>query len=288
MTNQTSSLRKLENIFNGAINSGNKEEASGSILLRVMEIEEVPHHLTIFYDVLIKAKNEAQSIRNKPNLDRYLKIIEDLHQTFIVNHLWVTPWKVFSTHIERANILTTLDALADMFERQNPSVVLKRDFLEKIDDDFTDLLKQVIESDLSQGLKNFLIDQLEKILTAIRQHDIDSRNDLENTSKSFMSDLLLIEPSLSKEDKDNPVYRKIIGKTIGIVLRVTPYLISIYPDIHTFWIPRIDELIAQCEQFAQDDSNIQIIISKTLSHFSQETPKVLEGKDEKIIGPSKE
>ena len=287
MTNQANALRKLDNILNEAINNGNQQQPAGPILLRAMELEETAHNLTNFYAVLTKAKNEAQRIRNKPKLDRYLKIIEDLHGIFIIHHLWSTPWQTFSMYIEGANILTALDSLADDFDRQNPSIFLKKDFIEKMDDDFTDLLKQVSESDLSQEFKNFLINQLERILTAIRQYDIDGGKDLENASKSFMSDLLIIEPRLLKEDKDNLVYRRVMVKTFGVVLSITPYLISIYPDINTFWIPKLEELISQDKQPAEDGSNIQRIISQALSDFNQETPEAIESKKIKTIESSK-
>ena len=74
MTNQANALRKLDNILNEAINNGDQQQPAGPILLRAMELEETAHNLTNFYAVLTKAKNEAQRIRNKPKLDRYLKM----------------------------------------------------------------------------------------------------------------------------------------------------------------------------------------------------------------------
>lgn len=287
MKNQVNALRKLDNILSEAINSGNKEQASGPILLKAMNLEEKPHNLTNFYDVLTRARNEAQSIRNKPNLDRYLKIIEELHGLFIVHHLWNTQWNTFSMHIESANILTALDALADNFDRQNPSVDLGRDSIEKIAHDFTDLLREVSESDLSQQLKNFLIEQLEIILTTIHQYDMNGSKDIERASKSFMSDLLIIEPSLTQKDKDNPIYKKVIGRNIGLALSLTTYIFSVYPDIQTFWMPQLNQLFTQCEQLAEDNSNIQIVVSQALSYFSKETPKILDGKEIKAMEPSK-
>ncbi|MHC5746610.1 MAG: hypothetical protein ACYTXT_32910 [Nostoc sp.] len=188
---QSNTLRRLEEMLAEAVISGDRNKPSGPILLKAMKLSEQPQNIVDFYELLNKAEEEARSIRNKPNINRYLQTIEELHKVFVLNHVWNTKWEIFAAHIEGKGILNTLDALAEFFNSQNPAMFLDQDFLEKLNGEFVDLLDRIIESNLSNELKRFLIERIEDILKAIRRYHIDGTEGLKKATKSLVSDLVM-------------------------------------------------------------------------------------------------
>jgi hypothetical protein len=173
--NQSNTLRTLEQILAEAVKNGDRNQIGISILLQTMKLESDPKNIMNFYGMLSKAKEEARSIRNKPNLDRYINTVDELHSIFAVNHLATVKWITFANQIETKNILNTLDALADFVHSQNPKIILEEDFLEKLNNEFTSLCAQVLKSSLPRELQRFLSDRIENILTAIRRYSVDGQ-----------------------------------------------------------------------------------------------------------------
>lgn len=96
MMQQSNALRRLEKILTEVVASGATQHASGPILLKAMKLSEHPQNIIDFYELLSKAKEEAKSTKNKPNINRYIQSIEELYRVFVVNHVWST----FAAHIE--------------------------------------------------------------------------------------------------------------------------------------------------------------------------------------------
>lgn len=151
---QSNALRKLESILDEVITEGNDAETSGSVLLRTMRLDQQPQNIIDFYGVLSKAEEEAIKLKNLPRFDRYFQVIEELHKFCIINHIWTTRWKVFATHIKSKNVFIALDELANYFHSQNSKVFLEEKFINKLNAEFESLLSKILESDLSEELKN--------------------------------------------------------------------------------------------------------------------------------------
>jgi len=170
LTHGSNALRRLEELLTEAVTNGDGNELSGLILLRAMKLSEQPQNIVDFYELLSKAEEEAKSIRNKTKIDRYIQTLEELHKVFVVSHIWSTQWAIFAGQINN-NILNTLDSLADLFDKQNPAIFLDQEFLEKLKDEFSDLLTKILESDLSRDLKIFLRERIEATLRTISSGD---------------------------------------------------------------------------------------------------------------------
>jgi hypothetical protein len=291
--NQSNALRKLEQILDEAVNDGNASQSSGmSVLLKAMNLEGSTGNIMFFYGLLSKAKEEAESIRNLPKLDRYIRTVNELHEIFAVNHVANIQWVVFANEIKQKGILNTLDALANYFHDQNPKIILEEDFLEKLSDELSSLCDQILKSNLSKELKRFLSDRIENIITAIKKYCIDGTDGLEKAIKSLISDLVMVENSLKDEDKKNPVFNKVRAWSLGILIWITPTpydLIGAVPDIHDFWIPKFEQLqrnVADAEKAistSKDVVNIQAISPM----FSKEAQKMIcSGEEQKLLSPS--
>lgn len=294
---QSNALRKLEEILTEAVADGDRSRAAGPILLKAMKLSEqvTAKDLVDFYELLNKAEEEAKSIRNKPRINRYLQTLDELHEIFIVNSVWNEAWKTFAIHIERGGVLNTLDALADFFYFQSPTRLLEQDFLEKLNDEFKELLDKVVESNLTKELKRFLIERIEDIQKAIRRYHIDGTEGLEKSAKSLVSDLVMAEHSLEDEDRNNSAYKQVKAWVLTFLIYITPSpydIIGAVPDIHDFWKPKFEELAAGCkkvEQIIDERSTIQEAFEKAVNIFDRYYQKSIAGKKEiKALPASKE
>jgi hypothetical protein len=294
---QSSALRKLEEVLTNAITNGDATLSSGPILLQAMNHEALPHHIVDFYELLNKAEDEAKNIRTKPNIDRYLQTIEKLHNHFVVHHLWAVQWQTFSTYINDKGILTTLDALAEFFHSENPSVFLEEDFLGKLSDELSKLLRDIIQSDLSKELKNSLRIHIESLLQAIHKYHIDGTRGLKKAAQALVSDLMMTEHNLQDSDKKSSTYMtiKAWGLSLLLYLTPTPYdIIGAVPDIDGYWRPKFEELSAgykKIEGIINDGPTllIQEVVKKSSPIFDKQPQKSLSaGKGTKSLPPSKD
>lgn len=283
MMQKSNALRRLEKILTEVVTSGATQQSSGPILLKAMKLSEHPQNIIDFYELLSKAKEEAKSIKNISNINRYLQTIEELYQIFVLNHLWVTAWSTFAAHIEGKGVLNTLDALAEFFNSENPEIFLEQDFLEKLNDEFRNLLDGILKSSLSKELKRFLIERIEDILKAIRRYHIDGTEGLEKATKALVSDLVMTEHSLQDKDKDNPVYKNAKAWVLSLLIYIAPSpydIIGAVPDIYDFWVPKFEELAAgreKVEQIICETPTIQEAFEKASNTFDRQPQKSITG-----------
>jgi len=285
MMQQSNALRKLEKILTEAVSNGDRNQPSGLVLLKAMQLSDQPHNIVEFFELLNKAKEEAKSVK-KPNIDRYLQPIVELHHFFVVNHLWGSQWEVFCSYIEARNLLNTLDALADFFYDQNPAIFLEQDFLDKLQGEFKNILDEVVKSDLSEEMRRFLTARIEDILKAIRRYYIDGTEGLEKATKSLVSDLVTTEHGLKESDKKNPTFRKIQALVLSVIMYVAPGpydIIGAVPDIHDFWIPKYEELAAgqkKVEEIVCSTPTIQEAFKEASKTFDRQQQKRITGGEE--------
>jgi len=266
---QANALRRLEMILDEAVTNENKNQQSGLVLLKVMKLEPKPQNIIFFYELLNIAKEEATRLKDLPKIQKYLDILEELHQVFVVNHIWETPWNTFTTHIEIRSVLIALDALANYFHDQNPAIHLEQEFLKKLNSEFEALLDNILNSDLSKELKRFLERRIGDILTAIRRYHIDGTQGLEKAAQSLVSNLVMTEHKFTDLDKKNPIYTRTKAWALSLVLFFVPTsaydIIGAAPDIQGFWIPKFEELVAgqkKIEHITCETPNIQGILEK--------------------------
>lgn len=292
---QSSALRRLEETLTNAITNGDTKKAAGPILLEAMHLESQPHNIVDFYELLNKAEEEARCIRTKPRIDRYLQTIEKLHEYFVTQHIWGVAWSTFATYIEDKGFLNTLDSLAEFFHTENPAILLEKEFLEKLNDEFSDLVEKILQSDLPKDLKRFLVGHIEDILKAIRRYRIDGTEGLKKAAQSLVSDLMMTEHRLKDADKRNPIYTciKAWGLSLLLYIAPSPYdIIGAVPDIHDFWVPKFEELSSghkKIEETISNTSTIQEAFEKSANAFDRKQQQSLPGSKElKALPASKE
>jgi hypothetical protein len=292
MIQQSSALRRLEEVLTNAVDNGDVSEPSGLILLKAMSLQIQPHNIMDFYGLLNKAEGEAQRVRTIKNIDRYLGAINQLHEQFITNHVWTTKWQTFAAYVRNTNVLSMIDSLAEFFSLENPAISLDKDFMEQLSSEFTLLTAKILQSDLPGEIKRLLVGHVESILTAINRYQIDGTEGLKKSAQALVSDLVMTEHSLEDVDKKNPTYTCIKAWGIGILLFITPSLydvISVIPDIHEFWIPKFEEISTGHKKIEKicESSTIQEAFEKASDTFNRQQQKTIGGgKDVKALPPS--
>ncbi|MBD2028119.1 hypothetical protein, partial [Leptolyngbya sp. FACHB-711] len=172
-------------------------------------------------------------------------------------------------------------------------IFLQQDFLEKLNGEFRGLLEEILESSLCRELKNLLVDRIEDILKAIRRYHIEGTKGLEKVTKALVCDLVMTEPSL--KDKNNPTFKHVTAWVLNLLVYITPSpydIIGAVPDIHDFWKPTFEELVANREKVEQiicEAPTIQEALKKTSTTFARQPQKsITSGKELKALPASKE
>jgi hypothetical protein len=281
MMQQSNALRRLDFILSEASENGNVDQPAGPILLKAMDLSvDDPNNIIDFYVILNKAREEAQKMKNMPNIKRDIDALDNLSKIFVTHPVFSTQWQTLVTYLGNGNYLSVLNSLANSFHAQNPAIFLEQEFLENLNREFNSLLDEIISSELSNKLKRFLEKRIGDILTAIRRYNIDGTEGLEKAIKSFVSDLAISGNSLNSEDKKPTILTKCIAAGLSLLLYIipSPYdIIGTFPAIEDYWTPKWEELVRdreKIETIIDDSSTIQEVFEKT----SRQPQKMIEEK----------
>lgn len=288
---QNNSLRILERILTIATSDSKPQEKFGSVLLKSMNLDIKPENMVDFYGVLSRARDEAASIK-KENIERYIKTLDELYGFFVKTDLWNGQFTPFASHIQQKNILNTLDSLADFFGDQNPRIILSEDCLPLLKKEFESVLDSIINSDLQQDIKKFLIKGITQILKGLARYEIDGGETLEQSIKKLIFNLVLSDHNIKSEDRQKSGYTKPVSLILVVLIHCIPTpwdIIGAVPDIHDFWIPKYSQIMEkqkEVEGIVRDCSSVKESIEKA-SYYLINQQKLITGKEQKILPPGK-
>jgi hypothetical protein len=271
---QSNALRRLEVILSEAVENGDGAQPAGSILLKAMDLSIDPNNIVNFYELLNKARREAEKIKDVPKINRYIDPLEDLSKLFVVHHLWNINWATFASPIGSGNVLSVLNSLADYYHNQNLTKSLGEEYLVGLSSSFQSLLNEILSSDLSKELKVFLVSRIEDILAAIRRYRIDGTEGIEIAAKLLLSDLVTASPALNDKDKKNSTYNRVVAAVLKLSLILSHPLIGNIPAIEQYWEPKMIDL-------RKEIPTIQNIF---ISAFDEQTLDVIDVIDQNVLG----
>jgi hypothetical protein len=240
--------------------------------------------------LLYEAKEEAKRL-SYSKVDRDITALEALQELFSSTDTWGRSWNTFSRHINTSNILSILNSLANSYHNQTKNLFLEKDFLQDLDDDFSSLLQEVIDSDLSEAFKKGIKIKIEDILSCIRNYSINGTEGIEKAVQSLVVQVEVGDKNTNKETY-NPILEKLKKTTIILLLFLKPGLwdvAGVLPDVESFWVPKYHELVKfrqKIESHIDEDSSIKSICEK-ITDANRET-KLLTGKSPKSLAPAKE
>lgn len=292
---QDNALRRVEVALEQAVNYDEHDVSARSVISSVMGLDDSSLSLVSFFGLLDKAREEAQSLKNFERKARYIRRLNNLYGLLLKYDLDEVMWGTVAAEVDGTGILDSLDSLANYFHRQNPAVFLESDFLETLSDEIRSVLLLVQESELSRTLKVLLIQQLEGILQAIRRYEIEGTKGLKISVKSIIADLVVIEHELEERDKQSPIYKKVVGWAGALLLYLAPPpnvwdLIGAVPDVNEFWVPKIEELLAEqqrVESAFDNTSTVQDVLARAAAIMKDQPQRFLEGSaEQKALPPA--
>jgi hypothetical protein len=279
---QSNALRRLGVVLSEAFENGAVDQPAGSVLLKAMELSvDDFNNIIDFYGLLNKAREEAQKMKNMPNIKRDIDALDNLSKIIVTHPIFSTQWQILVTYIGNGNYLSVLNSLANSFHARNPTIFLEREFLENLNREFNSLLDEIISSESSKELKSFLVERIGDILTAIQRYHVDGTEGLEKAIKLLVSNLVIGEHSLNNEDKKSPFFRKSMAFFTSLLIYITPSpydIIGTVPALEEYWIPKWAELVEgrkKIEMIVDDSSTFQEVFEKAPIIFTRQAQRMI-------------
>lgn len=212
---QVNSIRTLEQLLRKA--TGQPDNITGgAAITAAMASEAKGHKIIYFFNLLHRASEDIKKLKEIEDIEDYIDVIIDLQDYFIIHNIWGSSWKVFKKKINDENILLVLKSLAQDFSDTYPEVSLDDNDLQSIQSEFIELLNKVQESDLSKEIKVFLMDRLEEVLLALEEYKYFGSREIELIIKSTLWSIYREQNSISKEDKNKPIWRQVLSALFGL------------------------------------------------------------------------
>jgi hypothetical protein len=237
-----------------------------------------------FYRLIDEAIEEAKQVKDIGDRDR--RKLDTLPDFFLDEKILKMEWNLFKSHLEDNDIWRFIRLFAILYEKEFPVFpFLEKDLLEKIKNSFQKNLDEVIASNLSKDLQDFLVDKLENLLKAIRRYQIDGSEGLKKVAQNIISDLTLIGSSIKSEDRENPILQKFVSR-VSIFSRILG--ISSVASIIGFTAD-IDSILAKYTRYLEHPEAIVVIegelsvsesIKESVMQFEEYGQPIIEGKEE--------
>lgn len=252
-----------------------------------------PYHILEIYSLANAALKEAGKLDKVRTKKHYKALLEDVVDFFSDPRLHNRTWVDFQGLLLERRILISLDSLADSYSNQFPRLLLLEEKeVNIIYEKFTKLSQEIIQSNLSEALKNFLLDSIERMLNALRRYKLDGTEGLQKVSKELISDWITIEPKLSEQEVKKPVLRKTLAwfATLNSFLGVN--LLSLMGVAPTY-LPTVQKLIKMQEvvemKSINQDLSLQQIICEATEMLNERDVRALEGvKEPKALPPGED
>jgi hypothetical protein len=244
---QDSALRRLHYLLTQAIGSGALASRASEVLQSVNILTGESLGILDFFHILRQASLEARKITKPVNAKDYIPELDSFQEFVISNDVCVAQWIVYRNRMNSCNTILVIDALANYYSLEYPSISLKEDFLKSLLDELNTILQEAIDSDLPKELKRVISSSLNGIIQSIHKYNIDGTDGIRHAVQALIAELLIFESTSTdaKPIRTNNVFRKssIIGTLLLSLLRPSVYdIIGAAPDINSFWIPAIQQL----------------------------------------------
>jgi hypothetical protein len=214
---KSNSLNNLYEILNLAVKNVQGSTTISQVLLDAMGETIKSPRIIDFYQILINAENEVKVL---PENDEDLKHIHEIQDLFLDCNYY-DEWERISDVLRERRTTTILKLLSKNSEISKLQY-LEADELDVIRERFDSIGNEVRASDLSVGIKTFLLKRIANIINAIDQYGINGTQGLEEASKLILFDISCEENNLKEEDRKNPVFKKCVSLCIGLKFFLTP------------------------------------------------------------------
>jgi hypothetical protein len=171
----------------------------------------------------LDAERAILNLKNVLKKKDYIDTIREIQNLLFHHNLSRDHWPNIRETIRSRNFTLILDACANFIAREIPLMNLSEtdlaDHLSKCEE----FLREIMESDLADDLKTFLIVRLEEVCSAIRHYSIGGSERLQIVVEANIGGMILRSAGISKKDRETPVLEKLFswfltfGSLLGMV-----------------------------------------------------------------------
>lgn len=210
---QNNAARRLYKILKFSISRGDGNSPAYYALAQALDIknpDEDKHIFTDFFVLLNDVEKSVSQLKKVTDLDECIHAIRAVKSIFIYR-MFQGPWSESASELKNRGLLLNLNNCANFIDHEQINPSLSEEQLQEYLQECENLLQGLMDSDLPEDIKTYLIIRLEEICSAIRQYSLGGPERLRKVVEANLGGILLRHAGISPEDKEKPIYTKIFG-----------------------------------------------------------------------------
>jgi hypothetical protein len=244
---QNNAARRLCDILKHAIAANVKgNELIYQALAQPLAIKDPDtnrHLFTEFFLLLAEVERTVKQLKKVNDLDEYIDAVKEIQSIFFTYGLFQGKWDAVRSTIQNRNFILILSSCANFIAQEQIDPSLSEEQLQKFLQECETILQEVVESDLPEDMKTFLVIRLEEICTAIRHYSLGGPERLRTVVEANIGGIILRSSGISSEDKEKPILRKVfdwlltLGGILDLAANTQGYLLPKAAEIARFLLP---------------------------------------------------
>ncbi|MBD2168046.1 hypothetical protein H6G04_27045 [Calothrix membranacea FACHB-236] len=237
---QNNAARRLYDAFQYALADGNPNEFTYLVLARafgVKDPESNKYFLIDIFDLLAEVEKKIKLLKNVDGIEIYVKGIQEIQYYLITCNPLDGLWQTLKSFIEGRNLSLILHSCANFLDQEQPEPELTDEQLHEYLKQCESLLQEVVISDLSNDIKEYLVVRLEEICSAIRHYKIGGPERLRIIVEASIGAAVVRYGQYSEQQKEG-IFKKIMN-----VLGPIATVLGLVADTNGFVLPAVKEVV---------------------------------------------
>jgi hypothetical protein len=220
MTKLSSSASRLyDTLISLQKNAQNGNDPLKAVIARAFGVEEkdTARLLQIYLELILAVKESKQDIENLSDIDRelYAEPFRQLENGFSANSL-AHPWNNFVPYLDVAT-MKSLQFCADTLSRKIGEKSVSEEKIKEFQKEVDELFEQVMNSDIDEFLKTFLLERLEQIRHAILYYRLNGAKGLKDALEKIAGAIFIFQVS-TKDKAFNEKAKTMLSKFGNLVV----------------------------------------------------------------------
>jgi len=237
---QDNAARRLHRVLKCAANKGEGHLQTYYAIARALDIDDPDanrHLFTNFFVLLHDVEHNIRQLKKVSDLDEYIDAVKEV-QSILLLGMFQEKWETSFSRLDSQGLIKLLNACANFIDHEQLNPSLSAEQLQEYLEQCEALLQEVMNSDLPDDMKTFLIIRLEEICSAIRHYSIGGTERLRTVVEANIGGIILRSAGISPKIKDKLLFSKIFSWlfTLGGVL-------DLAANTQGYLLPKIAEFV---------------------------------------------
>lgn len=242
---QDNAARRLYNILKLAMSRGDENHLCFYALAQALDIKnpDADNHLfTDFFVLLNDMEMVVSQLKKVSDLDEWIHAVREIKSIFLCD-MFQKKWGDTVSKLNDQRLIRQISACANFIDREQVNPSLSEEQLQEYLRGCEDLLKELIDSDLPEDIKTYLVIRLEEICSAIRQYSLGGPERLRKVVEANLGGILLRLAGISPKDQEKPIFKKVcgwllaFGGVLDLGANTQGYLMPKIAEIAKYFLP---------------------------------------------------